>query len=198
MRMNSLITAILITRKNKIIKEVLLVLAGVVFLTLTAQVRIYLPFTPVPITGQTFGILLIGLVYGRKLGMSVVGTYIAAGTLGLPLFTGAGSGIVFFKPSGGYIIGYFFAVMICGYLAEKGWTKSYIKTLFVIVLNCDESIPAKGYNKKTNTGPTEIEIISNSNKSRFFKICFLTAFLSLTYLTLKITIRGKKYGTYIL
>ena len=121
-------------KKEKLIKEVLLVSAGVVFLTLTAQVRIYLPFTPVPITGQTFGILLIGLVYGRKLGMSVVGTYIAAGTLGLPLFTGAGSGIVFFKPSGGYIIGYFFAVMICGYLAEKGWTKSYIKTLFVILL----------------------------------------------------------------
>lgn len=121
-------------KKERIIKEVLLVLAGVVFLTLTAQVRIYLPFTPVPITGQTFGVLLIGLVYGRKLGMSTLGTYIGAGTLGLPLFAGAGSGIVFFRPSGGYIIGYFFAVMLCGYLAEKGWTKSYIKTLFVILL----------------------------------------------------------------
>ncbi len=121
--------------KNKtIIKEILLVITGVVFLALLAQVSIYLPFTPIPITGQTFGVLLIGLVYGRKLGVSTIAAYIGAGSIGLPVFTGLSSGLVFLRPSGGYIIGYFFMVVLCGYLAERGWTKSYAKTLITLLL----------------------------------------------------------------
>ena len=121
--------------KNKtIIKKILLVITGVVFLALLAQVSIFLPFTPVPITGQTFGVLLIGLVYGRKLGVSTISAYIAAGTLGLPVFAGLGSGLIFLSPNGGYVIGYFFMVVLCGYLAEMGWTKSYGKTLIILLL----------------------------------------------------------------
>ena len=121
-------------KNKKLVKEVLLVITGVIFLALTAQISIYLPFTLIPMTGQTFGVLLIGLVYGRKLGTSTIAAYIGMGALGFPVFAGLSSGLVFLKPSGGYIIGYFFAVILCGYLAEIGWTKSYAKTLIILLL----------------------------------------------------------------
>lgn len=116
--------------ERAIIKNAILAFVGVAFLALMAQVRITLPFTPVPITGQTFAVMLIGLTYGRKLGLVTISSYIFAGTLGLPVFSGLKSGFLLLSPTGGYIIGFFFAIAICGYFAELGWTKSYTK-LFV-------------------------------------------------------------------
>ena len=121
----------LITVENKnqeMLKNILLILSGTIFLALMSQLTIPLPFTPVPITGQTFAVMFIGLVYGKKLGSSTLLTYIAAG------FAGFSGKLPFFTPSGGYIIGFFFAALVCGYFADKGWTKSPVKLISALII----------------------------------------------------------------
>ena len=134
MRENILINKIIKEKNESRITELLLIISGTIFLGMTARITIMLPFTPVPITGQTFGVLMIGLVYGRKLGLKTIGSYLAAGMAGLPFFSTGGPGLLFLKPTGGYLIGYVFMVLICGYLTEKGWGKSYIKTFGIMLL----------------------------------------------------------------
>ena len=134
MRENILINKIIKEKSESRMTELLLIISGAVFLGMTARISIMLPFTPVPITGQTFGVLMIGLVYGRKLGLKTIGSYLAAGMAGLPFFSTGGPGLLFLKPTGGYLIGYVFMVLICGYLTEKGWGKSYIKTFGIMLL----------------------------------------------------------------
>ncbi|MDO5089348.1 MAG: biotin transporter BioY [Leptotrichiaceae bacterium] len=121
-------------KENETVKNIFLVIGGVFFIALMSQVKIPLPFTVVPITGQTFAVMLIGLTYGKKLGVSTLLSYITAGTVGLPVFTGFSSGFPFTSPSGGFIIGFLFAAYICGYFADKGWTKSYTKLILVLLL----------------------------------------------------------------
>lgn len=84
MRENILINKIIKEKSESRMTELLLIISGAVFLGMTARISIMLPFTPVPITGQTFGVLMIGLVYGRKLGLKTIGSYLAAGMAGLP------------------------------------------------------------------------------------------------------------------
>jgi biotin transport system substrate-specific component len=134
MRENILINKLVKEKSESRITELLLIISGAIFLGMTARISILLPFTPVPITGQTFGVLMIGLVYGRKLGLKTIGSYIAAGMAGLPFFSTTGPNILFLKPTGGYLIGYVFMVLICGYLTEKGWGKSYVKTFGIMLL----------------------------------------------------------------
>ena len=127
MKQNALINNIIKieTKEKEILKNVLLVLGGVVFLSLMAQVMIPLPYTPVPITLGTFGVTLMALLYGRKLGTATILSYVAAGSLGAPIFAGAKAGSLF-SPTGGYIL---------GYLADKGITKSYVKTILSLMLS---------------------------------------------------------------
>lgn len=122
------------SKEQSAIWNIFLVLTGTVFIALMANLKVILPFTPVPITGGTFAIMLVGLAYGKKLAPATVLAYIAAGTAGLPVFAGFKGGLTVFSPSGGYIIGYFFAVLICGYFADKGWTTSYYKTILILLL----------------------------------------------------------------
>lgn len=133
MKENTLINEIVKSKEGSKIQELVLIVSGVIFLGLTAQIIMPLPFSPVPITGGTFGVLLIGLVYGKKLGLKTIISYLSAGMLGIPLFAGMGSGLLFLRPTGGYLIGYVFMVLICGYLTEKGWGKSYIKTFIMMI-----------------------------------------------------------------
>ncbi len=120
------------SEKHTIAKNIFLVLSGTLFIALMANLRIVLPFTPVPITGGTFAIMLVGLAYGKKLAPLTVLTYIVAGSIGLPVFAGFNGGLTIFSPSGGYVIGYFFAALVCGYFADKGWTKSYFRTVLIL------------------------------------------------------------------
>ena len=86
---------------------------------LAAYAKIYLPFTPVPITLQTFFVLLSGAVLGKKLGgMSQLG-YLTLGAVGLPVFTGAGGIGYFFGPTGGYLIGFLLASWVIGKMLEE-------------------------------------------------------------------------------
>jgi biotin transport system substrate-specific component len=94
---------------------------------------VYLPFTPVPITGQTLGVLLVGAAYGPALGAATVGVYVAAAVLGLPVLArnaagGHDTGVHVLGaafPSAGYLWGFLFAAALVGWLARHGWDRSF-------------------------------------------------------------------------
>ena len=109
--------------------DILLVLAGSALIALSAQVAV-LPFSPVPVTGQTFAVLLVGAALGRTRGSAAVLAYLAEGAVGLPVFAGGLAGpAVLLGPTGGYLFGFLPAAWICGALAERGWDRHLLGTL---------------------------------------------------------------------
>ncbi|MEW6059361.1 MAG: biotin transporter BioY [Actinomycetota bacterium] len=91
-----------------------------------AQITIRLPFTPVPITGQTLGVLLVGASLGPGLGALSMGMYLLQGALGLPFFSGGASGAAFLRLSvanGGYLWGFVLVAGVVGWLAKRGWDR---------------------------------------------------------------------------
>ena len=89
-----------------------------------ARLSIPLPFTPVPITGQTLAVLLTGAVLGRTRGVLSMALYLLWGILGLPVFAGGTGGIVrLVGPTGGYLLGFVFAAGATGWLAQRGWDR---------------------------------------------------------------------------
>ena len=134
MKQNILNDAIKIkTKENEFLKSIFLVLSGVIFLSIMSQLIIPLYFTPVPISLGSFGVILIALLYGRKLGTATVLSYVVAGSLGAPVFAGFKTGSLF-SPTGGYILGYIAAALILGFLSDKGIAKSYVKTFLSLLL----------------------------------------------------------------
>ncbi len=90
-----------------------------------AQLEVRFPFTPVPLTGQTFGVLLAGLLLGSRAGAAAVALYLLEGTLGLPFFAGgAGGAAMLAGPTGGYLLGFLPAAWLAGRLAERGWDRT--------------------------------------------------------------------------
>jgi biotin transport system substrate-specific component len=107
------------------LRDILLVIAGSFFVAVLAQIEIPLPFTPVPITGQTFGVLLIGAALGSKRGAASLGLYLAEGAIGLPFFAGGASGLgVLTGATAGYLVGFVVAAYVIGWLAERGLERS--------------------------------------------------------------------------
>ena len=95
--------------------------AGVALLTaLLAQVRIPLPFTPVPLTGQTLAVLLAGAALGSRRAFLSQALYLAAGAAGLPVFAGGGTGAYLLGPTGGYLWSFPLAAALLGWLVERG------------------------------------------------------------------------------
>ena len=121
------------TKENEFLKSIFLVLSGVIFLSIMSQLIIPLYFTPVPISLGSFGVILIALLYGTKLGTATVLSYVVAGSLGAPVFAGFKTGSLF-SPTGGYILGYIAAALILGFLSDKGIAKSYVKTFLSLLL----------------------------------------------------------------
>ena len=104
--------------------NVLLAIVGSLSIAACAQVAIPLTFTPVPITGQTFMVLLIGIIFGSRLGAATAALYLVEGALGLPFFAGGNSGIsIFGGATGGYLIGFVLAAYVVGLLAERKWDR---------------------------------------------------------------------------
>lgn len=102
------------------LRDLLLVVGGVVFVALLAQVRIVLPFTPVPITGQTLGVILIGATYGWRLGFLTLATYVVSGVGGLPVFAGGAAGLArLLGPTGGYLVAFPLAAALIGWLVQR-------------------------------------------------------------------------------
>jgi biotin transport system substrate-specific component len=103
-----------------ITKKLALALGMALVTGMLAQVRFALPFTPVPITGQTFGVLLAGVLLGQWWGGISMLLYVALGIAGVPLFTGWGSGIAWLAgPTGGYLVGFVLAALFIGFITDR-------------------------------------------------------------------------------
>ena len=116
--------------------KIILVLAGTALLTVSAKINV--PFYPVPMTMQTFAVLVIGMAFGWKLGGLTVLAYLLEGAVGLPVFAGTpvkGIGLAYMAgPTGGYLIGFLVSTVTVGFLAEKGFDRSVLTTLVAMVI----------------------------------------------------------------
>ena len=100
------------------------IMAGSVFVALSAQVALRLPFSPVPVTGQTLAALLVGAVLGSRRGSLALLAYLAEGLAGIPVFAGGAVGFArLLGPTGGYLVGLIGAAYVTGLLAERGWDR---------------------------------------------------------------------------
>ncbi len=107
---------------RRIARDAVLIVGACLFTALLAQVKIPLGFTPVPITGQTFAVLLVGATLGSRRGAAAMLLYLIAGSW-LPFYAGGASGFVWSIASGGYIVGFIPAAYVVGWLAERGWDR---------------------------------------------------------------------------
>jgi len=108
-------------------RDIALVAGGAAAVGALAQLAVHVPGTPVPITGQTLGVLLIGTAYGARRAAATLALYAVAGLAGVPWFAGHHSGYA--SASFGYVIGFFAAATLCGYLAERGADRSVLRSI---------------------------------------------------------------------
>lgn len=117
---------------HELARRALLILAGTTLLAISARVQI--PFWPVPMTMQTFAVLVIGMAYGARLGAATVVVYLLEGAVGLPVFA-AGGGLAYFAgPTAGYLVGFAGGAMLVGWLAERGWDRNPRLTVLAMTL----------------------------------------------------------------
>ncbi len=123
------------SRIEKIVKLTLVAIIGTALITISAKIKI--PFYPIPMTMQTFVILLIGVTLGYKMGLATVGLYLFEGIIGLPVFASSpekGIGIAYFiGPTMGYLIGFLVAVYFTGlFKYDKGIINTFLKLIFSV------------------------------------------------------------------
>lgn len=111
-----------------LLKEVLQILGFSAIVGLTAQITIPLPFTPIPITGQTLGVLLAGAVLGSVRGPLSLLSYLGIGALGVPVFARTGG-----PTSWGFLAGFVLAAFAVGWLAERGWDRTFRRSLLAML-----------------------------------------------------------------
>lgn len=111
-------------RSKALAYDATLVLAGSLFIAVSAQLALRLPFSPVPITGQTLAVLLTGALLGSRRGALSALAYLGEGLAGLPVFAGGAAGAApLLGPTGGYLAGFVAAAYVTGRLAERGWDR---------------------------------------------------------------------------
>ena len=119
---------------NKVVKIFLISLLGSILLTISAKIKI--PFYPVPMTMQTFIVLLLGILLGYKVGVSAIFLYLLEGIVGLPVFSNSpekGIGFAYFVgPTMGYLIGFIFACFLAGYFK---YTSNYLMNFLKLLLS---------------------------------------------------------------
>ena len=107
-----------------------MVISGAALIALSARLAFHLPFSPVPVTAQTFAILLLAAALGSRMGAASVLTYLGAAAAGAPVLANDMSGLPWMLgPSGGYLLGFAAAAYIVGRLAESGWDRKMLHTL---------------------------------------------------------------------
>lgn len=122
-------------RQDVGLKKGTLVSLGLALLTgISAQIRLPIPFSPVPITGQVFVVLLLGFIFGKEIGLGSQLFYVGLGGAGVPWFTGLSGGFAALAgPTGGYILGFLPAIYLVGWLSEsfelKGISKLFLAGL---------------------------------------------------------------------
>jgi len=131
--MAKVITQTLSTRHDRLAeaaRQVALVVGASLFVALCAQVTIPLPMTPVPLTVQNFGVLMVGLLLGSRRGFAAMVLYLIEGAAGLPVFSPVGAiGVArLLGPTGGFLVAYPFVAFAAGYIFERG-AKSFVRAV---------------------------------------------------------------------
>jgi biotin transport system substrate-specific component len=134
--------------RSNALTEALFVVGGIGFISLLAQISLPVPGSPVPVTGQTLAVLLIGTTYGARLGLITFASYLLAGIAGAPIFapsaTSANHGLDrIVGATGGYLVGMLVASFVLGYLADRKADQKF-KTSFPALLFGDLIIFAFG------------------------------------------------------
>ena len=119
-------------KQSKLVKYVFFALVGSIALAISSKIKI--PFYPVPMTMQTFIVLVIGIGFGWRLGLATVSLYLVEGIIGLPVFSGTpekGVGLVYFTgPTMGYLLGFLIAVYVSGkFVYDENLFKNFLKLL---------------------------------------------------------------------
>ena len=141
--------------RSSAVSDVILVVLASLATALAAQAEIRLPWTPVPISGQSFAMLLSGLVLGSRRAFLAQLLYLSYGAAGLPVFSGGAAGLVkFMGPTGGYLIAFPFAALVTGFLAERGWDRKPF-TMFAAMLLGSTVIFALGLAQLSRFVPAE-------------------------------------------
>ena len=125
------------SRVAALVADCVLVALGVTLIALSAQVTFHLPNTPVPFTGQTFAVLLVGGAYGATRGFATMAAYLVVGGIGYGVFAQHSSGWDVLKLSsatGGYLVGMLVAAALVGWLADRGWDRRAARSLPAMVL----------------------------------------------------------------
>jgi biotin transporter BioY len=121
-------------KSSALIYNIVLIIGGSLIIALSAHLKILLPFSPVPVTAQTFAVMMIGTLLGAKLGSLAVIAYLIEGIIGLPFFSSGGSYTVLLSFTGGYLIGFIPAAYLTGFLAQKGWDRRISTTILAMIL----------------------------------------------------------------
>ena len=116
-----------------LLKEITSILSAV--LVLAALSRVSIPLQPVPVTGQTLGVLILGIMLGRKRALVAIITYLTMGLLGFPVFASGTFGLAsLIGPTGGYLLGFVPAAFVMGWLGDKGWYNKVHTAIAALVL----------------------------------------------------------------
>ena len=172
-----------------ILADVLLVLAGTGLVAGAAQISFMIPSTPVPVTGQTFAVVLVGAALGSVRGFASLSLYLFAGML-LPFYASGAKGInEITGPSGGYIIGFVAAAALTGFLAERGLDRkllSAVGAMFVgnvIIYLC--GLPWLATNLNVNFAKTMEYGLNPFIVGDVIKLCIAGAVLPTAWLAVK-------------
>lgn len=120
-------------RTLALVYDAIVIIGGSLLVGLSAQIRFYLPFSPVPITGQTFAVLMLGALLGSRRGGLAMLAYLVEGALGLPVFVGGVGPATLIGPTAGYLVGFVAAAYLVGKLAEKGWDRRVATTVAAMI-----------------------------------------------------------------
>jgi biotin transport system substrate-specific component len=117
-----------------LIYDAIIVICGSLLVAFSAQLKFYLPLSPVPVTAQTFVVLVLGILLGSRRGVLTMLAYLAEGAFGLPVFAGGIGLAAILGPTGGYLLGFIVSAYVIGLLAEMGWDRKIVTTIAAMII----------------------------------------------------------------
>jgi biotin transport system substrate-specific component len=127
------------SNNTNLLKNIIVVISGSIFIALSAQVIV--PFEPVPVTLQTLAVLIIGLSFGSKLGLATVFTYLLEGAVGLPVFAYGASTLALIGPTAGFLFGFLLMVYVAGLARDFKLTNFFATAFFMLLASALLYIP---------------------------------------------------------
>jgi biotin transport system substrate-specific component len=119
-------------RSGQLLRNIVIALLGTLALAIAAKIQV--PFYPVPLTMHTFVVLTLGMAFGWRLAGATLLLYLAEGAVGLPVFAGGAGPAYMMAGTGGYLVGFVLAAVVCGWLAERGWDRRATTTALAMLI----------------------------------------------------------------